>query len=135
MYNVISLGRTVPILFPGKQFPDKLFYDDFVSPPLKKDIPPFLLNNDRTQNSTNETCVGVFVHPNNPDNITLQTIDCSLKSIVICQMDINNYISESGLPTVPCIQPMQRRKRQSGIYLDFFNYTFWKLSEFFMFQI
>ena len=124
MYNFISLGRTVPILFPGKQFPDKLFYDDFESPPLKKDIPPFLLNNDLTQNSTNETCVGVFVHPNNPENITLQTIDCSLKSTVICQMDTNNYISESGLPTVPCIQPMKRRKRSTGISSDLFKHTF-----------
>ena len=101
-------------MFPGKKFPDTLFYDDFDSTPSKKDIPQFLSTNDYTQNSTNETCVGVFVHPNNPDDITLQTIDCSLKSTVVCQLDSINYVSETGLPTVPCIQPTKRRKRDTG---------------------
>ena len=114
IYNFISLDQTNPILFPAKKFPNEEFYDDFDFTPSKKDIPKYLSSNDYTTNSTNETCVGVFVDPNNPENITLQTIDCSLKSIVICQSDYNSYISESGLPTVPCMQPTKRRKRETG---------------------
>ena len=112
----LSLGARIQILFPAKKFPDGQFYSDFGSNPSQMDIPQFLLSSDNTGNSTNKACIGLFVKPNDLDNISLETIDCDEKAIVICQMDYNSYTSERGLPAVPCIDPNKRRKRNTGIW-------------------
>ena len=79
------------------------------------DIPDFLKSQDYTLNSETPTCVGVFIDPVNVKNVTLQTINCLSKVFAFCEIKhgFDEYTSNRGLPTVPCVQSNARRKRET----------------------
>ena len=112
-----------PVLYPAKKYPDGLFYAEVPSTGVldsrKKrnvqleiiEVPDFL--SDETLNSDNEQCVGVFSDIIDPDSLSLQTIDCNVKSLIFFEQDSYAYTSDSGLPTLPCVSSSKRRKRST----------------------
>ena len=79
-------------------------------------VPDFLKSSDYTVNSSIPTCVGIFIDTENIDNVTLQTIDCSLKVLAFCEIihGFDQYTSSRGLPTIPCLHEHTRKKRESA---------------------
>ena len=80
------------------------------------EIPDFLKAKDYTIDSSAPTCVGIFIDVNDLNNVTLQTIDCTSRVFAFCEIisKSNELESNRGLPTVPCVQPNSRKKRQSN---------------------
>ena len=124
MSNYNRISASAPILFPGKKYPNGQFFP-FVDQSSLQDgyptnvdpieIPEFLKANDYTINSSKPTCVGIFIDVDDLNNVTLQTIDCKTRVFAFCEIisGSNGLESSRGLPTVPCIQPNSRKKRQS----------------------
>ena len=112
-------------MFPGKKYPNEQFFP-FVGGssiqdgyPTNEDpiqIPEFLKAKDYTTDSNTPTCVGVFIDVDDVNNVTLQTIDCSTRVFAFCEIisRSNGLESSRGLPTVPCVQPNSRKKRQTN---------------------
>ena len=112
-------------MFPAKKYPNGKFFPystndtDLDGYPAGVDpinVPDFLKSSDYTDNSSIPTCVGIFIDTENIDNVTLQTIDCSLKVFAFCELihGFDQYTSSRGLPTIPCSHGRTRKKRENA---------------------
>ena len=123
--SYFHLSASAPILFPGKKYPNGQFFpfvdksslqDGYPTNADPIEIPEFLKTKDYTADSSAPTCVGIYIDVDDLNNVTLQTIDCTSKVFAFCEIisKSNELESSRGLPTVPCVQPNSRKKRQSN---------------------
>ena len=112
-------------MFPGKKYPNGQFFpfvdqsslqDGYPTNADPIEIPEFLKAKDYTIISSTPTCVGIYIDVDDLNNVTLQTIDCSTRVFAFCEIisESNGLESSRGLPTVPCVQPNSRKKRQTN---------------------
>ena len=78
---------------------------------------------DETATVTKEECLGVFAYSMNPDELFLEIVNCSTKSLAYFTSNKTEQLTNIGLPVLPCYVPpntttqvneTKRKKRSSG---------------------
>lgn len=68
---------------------------------------------DHTSTSVDEKCAAILPDADNPSKFHLHSIDCENRFKAFCRANATIPTSGENLPTIPCVQMLSRKKRET----------------------